>query len=124
MNQQEIIAALKERADIMKWLSVATKREMELRIHIANALVPDIKFGKNKGEFIGFPFVVELPATLKVDPASIDTILKKINVTSCDDCIKREPSLDKKKFKKLPKHLQKALQHGLILKLGTLTLEI
>lgn len=124
MNEQEIITTLTEHKKILDWLAVGKKREMELRIKICNALVPKPKFGRNKGEFIGFPFIVELPQTLSVDPATIDNVLKEIKVDSCDECIKREPKLAKGKYNALPKHLKKALDHGLILKTGTITLEI
>jgi len=123
MIATQIQSLIAERQSILDWQAIAKKREMELRIMICNALVPKPIFGKNKGLFNGNPFIIDYPQKLEVDPASIENVLLAMEGAG-DNCIKREPKLSKSEYNKLPDHLKKVLEQGLIMKPGTVTLEI
>ncbi len=104
MTTEQIQSCIAERENILAWQKIAKKREMELRIAICSALLPQPIFGKIRGTFNGRPYSIEYPYKLEVDKAAIGSILANMPEGTGDKCIKYEPSLIKKGDNKLPDH--------------------
>jgi len=110
--------------DLLKWIKQANERKAKIKHFLQKHFFPTDEKGTRYEEHKDYEFKCVQMEDTKLDEAALDAVVKKMPEGSTDKFLSYTPKLDKRAYKKLPKHLQKIFNHALIIKLKAATFTI